>query len=85
MESIEMIIEVDAAGRALGLRVFDFGDADVDELSRLNDLAEDSLKSTNCDWHIIKEGEQDVDSIAKPDFGTPGNSEHVGDPDFEGV
>lgn len=43
MESLEVIIETNEDGLVIGLRVSDFGDADIKELARLNDLALETI------------------------------------------
>ena len=85
IESLEMIIETDANGQVNGLCVLDFGDADIQELGRLNDLALETVKSPTIDFGIIAEHYNFIDSLTKNDFGTPGNSEHVGDPDYHRI
>lgn len=83
MQTLEVIVETDKEGQVTSLRIFDFGDADMEELERLNDLALETVENPTMDLGIIAEHYNFIDSLTKTDFGTPGNSEHLGDPDYD--
>ncbi len=83
MESFIGIVVVDQDGKVTGSRYVDLGDADMEYLRDLNDKAEESLESSSPDVSIIADHYLYIDSLAKDSFGTPDNSDHIGDPDFD--
>lgn len=83
METFQIILETDEDGEVSGLRAFDFGDADTEKLRTLNDLALKALRSASPDLAIVIDHYHYLDSLTKSNFGAPGASDHVGDPDYD--
>lgn len=73
------ILTVDEIGNVNGARYLDFGDADFDELARINDRAYKTLyEEPMADPQIVAEHYQYIDELTKEVFGQPDSSPLVG-------
>ena len=76
------ILTVDKYGKVTGSRYLDLGDVDQKYLKEINNKAKAALNSRHPDVQVIAQHYRYIDSVTKKEFGVPGTSQHVGDPDY---